>query len=180
MATDEKIETAIDSAENSTSQEKIVNEDSVEYSFGGLVFEDMTKDDSSEEKAEEAKPEPVAEPEPEPTPKEDEFTIPDTFQIDEKYNTPPTPDTPTTIWRTYVPKFTEVSDTYRMQNDPRPRAKHEPKKPDTKVEEETEDTVDPTAELDKAHEETVEVNVSGNEEADGDTLNVFKFSDSKS
>lgn len=180
MATDEKIEKALDSAENNPSQEKVVNEDSVEYSFGGLVFEDMTKGDSSEEKTEEVKPEPVSEPEPEPAPKEDEFTIPDTFQIDEKYNTPPTPDTPTTIWRTYVPKFTEVSDTYRMQNDPRPRPKNEPKKPDPKVEEEIEDTVDPTAELDKAHEETVEVNVSGNEEADGDTLNVFKFSDSRS
>ena len=178
MSTDEKIEKAIEGAENN-SRSDCAADGSVEFSFGGLVFEDMTGDGNPEVMPEEVKPEPVAEPEPAPAPKEDEFTIPDTFMIDEKYNTPPTPDTPTTIWRTYVPKFTEVSDTYRMQNDPRPRPKTEPKKPAPKAEEEVEETLDPTAELDVAHEDTVEVNVAGNEEADGDTLNVFKFSDVK-
>lgn len=181
MSTDEKIEKILENSEEDSSVSKSKDDGSMEFSFsGGLVFEDMTKEaDEPKAAPEEKKPEPVAEPETEKEVKEDEFTIPDTFQIDEKYNTPHTPDTPTTIWRTYVPKFTEVSDTYRMQNDPRPRPKVEPKKVDVKPEEKVEETVDPTAELDVAHEDTVEVNVSGSGEDNGDTLNVFKFSDAK-
>ncbi len=183
MTADEKIEEALSRAEN---EAKTDGNGTVEYDFDGcLVFEDMTKAKKNEPKpqstepevteknAEEEKPEPEA-------PIEDEFTIPDTFKIDEKYNTPPTPDTPTTIWHTYVPKFTEVSDTYRMQNDPRPRPKSEPKteviSSESEVREEYADTVDPTAELDEVHEETVEVNVSGTDSDSADSLNVFKFS----
>ena len=43
----------------------------------------------------------------------EEFLIPESYTDDF--------DTPANIRPTYLPKFTEVSDTYRMQNDPRPR-----------------------------------------------------------
>lgn len=188
MPADEKIEEAL---KKTATEAKPDSRGSVEYEFdGGLVFLDMTKEQSSDgegkkkspaeaptEKApEKEKPEEKTE----SAPIEDEFTIPDTFKIDEKYNTPPTPDTPTTIWRTYVPKFTDVSDTYRMQNDPRPRPRTEPKKetaPEAEqVHVERTNTPDPTAELDEAHDEAVEVNVSGKDTDFSDSLNVFKFS----
>lgn len=54
-------------------------------------------------------------------PKE-EFSIPDRLEINEKYASQSFVETPTSIRPTYLPRFTEVSETYRMQNDPRPRS----------------------------------------------------------
>ena len=111
-------------------------------------------------------------------PKE-EFTVPDSFEIDEKYNTQSFVETPAAIRPTYLPRFTEVSDTYRMQDDPRPRPKPEPKK------EKAEDKADPTAELDPTAEgvedkpvERVVVtsSVIKNPEPTDETLTVLKFS----
>ena len=52
---------------------------------------------------------------------EEEFSIPDSFEINERYNTQSFVETPAAIRPTYLPRFTEVSETYRMQDDPRPR-----------------------------------------------------------
>ena len=77
---------------------------------GGLVFKGEA----------DISPEPVAEPEP-VTPKE-EFSIPDTYVEDDKYSSTSFVEDAFGVSATYVPRFTEVSDTYRMKNDPRPAA----------------------------------------------------------
>ncbi len=79
----------------------------------GLVF----NDDSKTEVVSEDKPRadvitPVI---------EEEFTLPDSFELDEKYNNESISTDSFSVRTTYVPRFTDVSDTYRMKNDPRPR-----------------------------------------------------------
>ena len=116
----------------------------------------------------------------------EEFTIPDAFAIDSKYNTPETPDTPTSIWTTYVPRFTEASEKYRMVDDPRPRreqAKDERLTPMVSAttvshtENDNSGELDPTAELDTHTLGTVVEMSRPTEDEDSETLNVFKFSD---
>ena len=169
------IEQIFEKADEETTVTK--NDDnSFEFSFkGGLVFENLAVTDNNED--------PVAEEEPteaEAEVEDDEFSLPDTFKIDEKYNTPPTPDTPTPIFRTYVPRFTDVSDTYRMKDDPRPRPKVEPKETSIKADVVEETKIDPIAELEIDHDEAVTVKINGREERGPDTLNVFKFAESVS
>ena len=111
-------------------------------------------------------------------PKE-EFSIPDSFEVNEKYNTQSFVETPAAIRPTYLPRFTEVSDTYRMQNDPRPRPKPDPKteKAEKKVEVSAE--LDPTAEgVEEKEVEKVVVTqtVMRNPEPTDETLTVLKFS----
>ena len=149
------------------------DDNSMEFSFkGGLIFENMAlvEEDKEPEAAEAA--EETAEDE---RFEGDEFDLPETFKIDEKYNTPATPDTPTTIFKTYVPTFTGVD--YRMKDDPRPRPKPEPKPEEKKDDATAEDSVDPIAELEVSAEEAVEVSVKGREEKAPGSLNVFKFAD---
>lgn len=147
------------------------DDNSMEFSFkGGLIFENMAF--VEEKKEPEA---PVVEEAAEEHFEGDEFNLPETFKIDEKYNTPATPDTPTTIFKTYVPTFTGVD--YRMKDDPRPRLKPEPKPEEKKTDATAEETVDPIAELEVSTEEAVEVNVKGREEKAPGSLNVFKFAD---
>ena len=173
---------------------------------GGLIFE---YDPIPEPEAQTAEPEPQPVPTPVPEqPKKaapprktveekniekDEFTIPDAFAIDSKYDTPATPDIPSRIWTTYVPRFTEASEKYRMKDDPRPLRKvyeqeSEPEKMVvTRIE--TENTaqsekvdpaspeLDPTAELNESTDGVV-VNMSQpTRDEDAEQLNVFKFSD---
>ena len=176
MPKDEKLEQVFEKADDVATVTKN-QDDSMEFSFkGGLVFENMAVvDNESGESIPESTTEEVTASE------DDEFSLPDSFIIDEKYNTPPTPDTPSTIFRTYVPKFTEVSDTYRMKNDPRPRPKNEPKPTTVKAEASTEEKIDPIAELEIEHEEAVTVKVNGKEDKSSDnTLKVFKFAESVS
>lgn len=56
-----------------------------------------------------------------PLPAGEEFLVPENFSVNEKYNTPVAEEDRPRIWTTYLPRFTEVSETYRMVNDPRPR-----------------------------------------------------------
>ena len=64
---------------------------------GGLVFDGA--DTSQEIKA----------------PKTEEFSLPDTFEVNEKYNTPAQPEEPVIpVKRTYVPRFTSASENYRI------------------------------------------------------------------
>ena len=111
-------------------------------------------------------------------PKE-EFTVPDSFEINEKYNTQSFVETPAAIRPTYLPRFTEVSDTYRMQNDPRPRPKPEPKKEKAETSEDPTAELDPTAEGvdDKPVEKVVVTSAAiKNPEPTDETLTVLKFS----
>lgn len=124
-------------------------------------------------------------------PLRDEFSIPDAFAIDTKYDTPATPDTPSRIWTTYVPRFTEASEYYRMKDDPRPRRKTEEpleegkKIPVTRVSDFKPDEVsaeqkaelDPTAELDESAEGVVVSMSRPTEDEESETLNVYKFSE---
>ena len=88
-------------------------------------------------------------------------------------------ETPASIRPTYLPRFTEVSDTYRMQNDPRPRPKSDV--PVVKVTENEADgaELDPTAEnVEEKVVEKVIVTSSHvhNSEPIDETLKVLKFS----
>lgn len=102
-----------------------------------------------------------------------------------------TVDTPQGIFKAYVPRFTEVSETYRMKNDPRPRkdGKTVVTLEEEKVVEEKEivqdsyatEQVDPTAELEENVPDAVIVNMSmPTEDEDADTLNVYKFAQNES
>ena len=115
----------------------------------------------------------------EPEQPKEEFSIPDSFEINERYNTQSFLETPAAIRPTYLPRFTEVSETYRMQNDPRPRPKAEP--PVVK----SVDEYDPTSELDATSETVEEGRVEKvvvtstplrNPEPTDETLTVLKFS----
>ena len=111
-------------------------------------------------------------------PKE-EFMIPDSFEVDEKYNTQSFVETPANIRPTYLPRFTEVSDTYRMQNDPRPRPKPDTKAEKEKAKEADGAELDPTTEgVDDKHVEKVVISPKAirKSELTDETLTVLKFS----
>ena len=98
---------------------RIVREDgSVEFEFG-------TK--SGNAPAAHSMPKPKKKTPPAPKRKDDGFHLPENFAADEKYNTPQKEERPP-VYTTYMPRFTEVSETYRMNNDPRPRAGSDTKK----------------------------------------------------
>lgn len=145
---------------------------------GGLVFEFVEEAVSSP-----TPPAPKREAAPVKDPEAEEFSIPDVFEVSEKYNTPATPDITSRIWTTYVPRFTEVSETYRMKNDPRPRSGEDlPHVAAVKVVESDEPTcaesVDPTAEIDGSVSEAVLVKPTPSPaDENSETLNVYKFSD---
>lgn len=110
--------------------------------------------------------------------KEDEFTIPETFLVNEKYNTPSTPDPTSRIRRTYVPRFTEASEKYRMIDDPRPRRGEagarvvsEPVARPT-----LEQLVnDPTAEIEHEVEDAVVVQSAPVKEDETESVSIYKF-----
>ena len=83
------------------------------------------------------------------------------------------------IWTTYVPRFTDASENYRMKNDPRPRPAE--KRSEIHVGEPTpadEPSIDPTAEIEEEVDGAVIVDMSkGFGIEPNDTLNVYKFSD---
>ena len=118
---------------------------------------------------------PVTEPEP---PKE-EFSIPETF--DSKAEEAAIVNETTKIWSTYVPRFTEVSETYRMSDDPRPRPeKKEKTVADSKAT--AADDIDPTGEsvYDESVVDAVVVNVTQKAEEEEQQFSVYKFSESQS
>ena len=113
----------------------------------------------------------------------EEFSIPDSFEVDERYTSGSFMEAPGAIRATYLPRFTEVSENYRMQNDPRPRPKADA--PVVKVEmeadreEETANELDPTTEkLEENEVEKVVVTsaVSRNFDLADETFTVLKFS----
>ena len=120
-----------------------------------------------------------------------EFIIPDAFSAAEEDKTENINRTPN-IFTTYVPRFTEVSENYRMVNDPRPRkksvakevAREDDKTPLNEKNEsaklllDNDNRNDPTAEIDETSYGAVIVNMScPTKDEDADTLNIFKFSE---
>ena len=92
----------------------------------------------------------------------DEFSVPTTFVVDEKYNTSFTEER-RSIYSTYVPKFTDASENYRMADQPRP-----PKKIPRPL------SVDPTAEESKETEGAQVVSVGDTPASAEAILNVSK------
>ena len=86
---------------------------------------------------------------------------------------------PSSLRRTYVPRFTEVSENYRMQNDPRPRPKTDTHNVKATKDENTMTELDPTTEQleEKVVEKIVVTStvIRNNDLAD-ETLKVLKFS----
>ena len=140
---------------------------------GGLIFD--SEADITPEVAKESAP---AEQNDEDGVKE-EFSIPENFEVNEKYTSQSFMEDPIRIRTTYVPRFTEVSENYRMADDPRPRTI--PRKQASKVEEKKEEPsgpLDPTSEIHETKEvEKVIVTSahSGIEEPTDESITLFKF-----
>lgn len=139
---------------------------------GGLHFESDTpiEDASAPRPAVESTSE-----EPSTEPLKEEFSIPDNFDVAE---TTARVDESTRVWSTYVPRFTEVSETYRMSDDPRPR----PEKVEKTVvasEEVKPAALDPTDESieNAADVDAVLVNLGQKPEAEEQSFSIYKFSD---
>ena len=114
-------------------------------------------------------------------PMKEEFLIPDKYQTDNRYSTQSFLETPTLVRPTYLPRFTEVSDTYRMQDDPRPRP--EAQKPTTVVSDGSDAIVasidDPTSEGVEDREINKVVVTSGapiSKDLTDESMTVLKFS----
>ena len=153
-----------------------------EFNFeisNGLIFEFVEEN----EEPQEPKIEKRAKADEQPDEPAEEFSVPDVFEVNEKYNTPETPNSEIKIWTTYVPRFTEVSDTYRMKGDTRPRSTEgrESKPPVKKISPEEIDrkNTDPTAEESSGSSAAVVVDMSKPSPPESDFLNVYKFSDTE-
>ena len=119
-------------------------------------------------------------------PKKIEFSVPEKFEVNEKYDVPvrEVEDAPRII-TTYVPRFTEVSDTYRISGDTRQRFSNEPERKGS--EESTADVpenIDPTAEI-YPEPEPQEVNTVATSGAAAEkklesASTVFKFAENES
>lgn len=111
----------------------------------------------------------------------EEFSIPDVFDVANQTDnySDSYVETPAAIRPTYVPRFTEVSDTYRMQDDPRPRPKTETNTVKVEKQENSTSELDPTNENleDKPIEKVIVTsNPVRNPEPKDETLTVLKFS----
>ncbi len=118
---------------------------------------------------------------------DEEFGVPETFKVNEKYNTPIRENERTRIYTTYVPRFTEVSETYRMKNDPRPRpktseppivAKEEKKTNKVEAVEVADVPKFEMAQESSSNDDTVVVNISEpaiQDLSSEESINVFKF-----
>ncbi len=156
----------------------------------GLVFETKESSSFSEPATQEPKkPERQAEAKSADDGGAEEFTVPEAFSVNEKYNTPIKSNERTRIYTTYVPRFTGIADTYRMKDDPRPRPKNDTPQPPLKKEEPAESASAPITvseitsvpEFEKreefAEENTVVVNIPNPSQDDfsEEAINIFKF-----
>ncbi len=161
--------------------ERSLDDGAIEFDFSdessyGFIFEDETGIPENKEKAAVAdelkESSPKEEPhKDEPAEKEEEFLVPEQFEAEARFDTPETPNEQTKIWATYVPRFTEVSDNYRMSGDSRPQ-------PEALTGEAAEcDPTDPTAEIDAEVSDAVTVSSTGDVKLEdfAETLNVYKF-----
>lgn len=136
-------------------------------------------DDSTDVESSLAEPVETAEAEKEESeePKE-EFLIPDKYKTDPAYDTQSFLSTPGALRPTYLPRFTEVSDTYRMQDDPRPRPSAT--NPGTLcIDEEPEMSGDPTSDNVEDREIEKVIVTSGTapkKETSDESMTILKFS----
>ena len=170
------IKKILDSLSEDSSESSVLGE--AEFVFGeknapdGLVFDDLEQpDDPTSEKpnlsfevSEKVEVTPV------------ELSVPEKFVADEKYSSPIVDEARPRIIATYVPRFTEASQNYRMTGERRPEFVKV--KTVDKATYMPEEKIDPTAEIYTETENTGAVNVSFNK-PEPDTLEsasqVFKF-----
>lgn len=155
-----------------------------EFVFGeteqtsGLVFDDSGEE--QEEFVSEQKPQVKFETVTKKASKEVEFSVPEKFEVNKKYDTPSEQvENAPRIITTYVPRFTEVSETYRMAGDTRPNFVKETVADEPKKSDEPGETIDPTAEIYAEPEQEEEVAVVSSKTSSDDELEsastVFKF-----
>lgn len=187
----EAIKDILDNLKKNTKQEQVRETEFVfgeEENTSALVFDDS---DDDEAMAETLEPEPQVKFETvkESEPKKVEFSVPEKFEVNKKYDTPTkqVEDAPRII-TTYVPRFTEISDTYRMAGDTRPKFTKETKGTDSKESAndsaETIENIDPTAEIYAEPEVKVVNNVitdvkATDEEKRESASTVFKFAENE-
>jgi len=114
-------------------------------------------------------------------PRRVEFSVPDRFKVDERYNLPTGTEEAPRIITTYVPRFTDASRTYRMRDDTSAR-----RDSSVRAEERHEDAtrefegdIDPTAEIDEGAvgASAVIVSKQAGDEPHTSASTVFKFDD---
>ena len=191
--TDEELDTVIEPAENTSPDttdmppldtegsdapdvsEKATPRTALEFEFedseSGLVFvseDEIPAPPPPSEKGEEGKTEQPR----------GEFSIPDAPPADTAPTKTFITDEPMRIRTTYVPRFTEVSDTYRMKDDPRPPVRpSKPKEASAKAES-APSPLDPTAEIDEGREShgVVVTSSSGKlSEPSDESIKLYKF-----
>lgn len=158
----------------SNAEEYVIGEES---SVRGLVFDYSDEDDTVPRQV---VPKVSFEQTREPDEKPVEFFVPEKFEVNVKYDTPTEVEDAPRIVTTYVPRFTEASENYRMSDDPRPRVtKLEQKnREDGSATAEIYEDIDPTAEIgEKQNPPTVAVKVvkPDNEKELESATKVFKF-----
>ncbi len=189
----ESIGGILDNLKQNTNQESVRETEFVfgkEENTSALVFDDSDEDEA-EVVAETFKPKSQVKFETveESKPLKAEFSVPEKFEVNKKYDTPAkqVEDAPRII-TTYVPRFTEVSDTYRMAGDTRPRFVKETnasgEKKIQKVDVVTDEDIDPTAEIYAEPEVKAVNNVVTDAVADEDeklesASTVFKFTENE-
>ena len=110
-----------------------------------------------------------------------EFSVPDRFKVDERYNLPSGTEEAPRIITTYVPRFTDASRNYRMRDESTPRPEPRAKRDESHeaATREFDEDIDPTAELDENEANVSAVMVT--KQTDDDPLTsastVFKFDD---
>ena len=110
-----------------------------------------------------------------------EFSVPDRFKVDERYNLPSGTEEAPRIITTYVPRFTDASRNYRMRDESTPRPEPRVKRDESHeaATREFDGDIDPTAELDENEANVSAVMVT--KQTDDDPLTsastVFKFDD---
>lgn len=149
-----------------------LSDEALTASVTGLVFEDC--DSASEETP--APPKVSFEASAEPEEKPVELSVPEKFEVNAKYDTAFQVEDAPRIITTYVPRFTEASENYRMADDPRPRFVKVASSTETATSE-FEGDLDPTAEIDEeVSQEPRRVNAKKTPENDGESASkVFKF-----
>ena len=130
---------------------------------------------------------------------EEEFIIPDVFDIAAASEVNPADEYVSTIWKAYVPRFTEVTenkchfaDNSALQKKAKEmgvdsaaeiiESKNQKNQIKVSVRDVTSsyvDNTDPTAEIDAVIPEAIIVNINGKHDSSKDKMNIFKFSEEK-
>lgn len=165
--------------------EKSTAEGTLELEFNkntqtGLVFEDDTDAPAQPEAVFETAPvEEQSLPEvEEPAPTAEEFEIPDSSEVNASFDRLSREAEKTKIFTTYIPRFTEASENYRMVGE-RPVQPTVSESPAHRVQEDPAANIDPTAELPTEKEaEAVIVTAERGVKLDeyAESISIFKFS----